>query len=515
MKKLCISFLLLFTACLIPGLTYGQNVRSMWVWSSSSGIIENSTTRADFYKFCSNPPGYKGKNSLSNFPPQINLIYLSVHSYVNGDSLKRAKMHQFLKDAHSKGLKVEYLDGDAKWATTNQASAKTYIDNFCAFNMEAIDTNEKFDGVQYDVEPYLLSGWSDATTKIEIWNSYIQLLTYCQAKVDSLNDKTYFGVAVPRWFDSNPGPAYQKQLQDLVDYVAIMDYVDTSPRIISDAGTEIVYAEKIGKKVIVGVETQKIDPGTSTYYEEGWGNMESNLYEVNEYFKNYKSYSGIAIHHYDYYKNFPQWGTSGKDINSPFLINTEFKTQDTTCFFRLNIVDICGSGIDMNKTFASAAVIYNSPSGKDTLKGTWKNGEDNYFLFYPVKLPDPKGTYQFKLQAYDSAGNYKAVSSSITISISSLEEERGENGLNYNLLQNYPNPFNPVTNIAFELKNSGFTSLSVYNIAGQKVASLVNNYLPVGRYDLQFDAKKLTSGIYFYRLSTSMGAVTKKMLLLR
>ena len=99
---------------------------------------------------------------------------------------------------------------------------------------------------------------------------------------------------------------------DLVDYTAIMDYVDTSTRIIKDAGAEVLYADENGKKVVIGVETQKVDPPTSTFYEEGWGNMEGNLYEADQYFKDHPGYDGIAIHHYDYYLKFLKWGLAGK-----------------------------------------------------------------------------------------------------------------------------------------------------------------------------------------------------------
>ena len=82
-----------------------------------------------------------------------------------------------------------------------------------------------------------------------------------------MNDGTYFGVAVPRWYDSQTGWPdntsgiyYMRQLMDLVDYTAIMDYVDTSTRIIKDAGAEVLYADENGKKVVIGVETQKVDP---------------------------------------------------------------------------------------------------------------------------------------------------------------------------------------------------------------------------------------------------------------
>jgi hypothetical protein len=70
----------------------------------------------------------------------------------------------------------------------------------------------------------------------------------------------------------------------------------------------------------------------------------------------------------------------------------------------------------------------------------------------------------------------------------------------FSLSQNYPNPFNPVTNIKFSVPSNGFAKLSVYNAIGQQVRSLVNGNLNAGEYSVQFDGKKLNSGMYFYKL---------------
>lgn len=86
---------------------------------------------------------------------------------------------------------------------------------------------------------------------------------------------------------------------------------------------------------------------------------------------------------------------------------------------------------------------------------------------------------------------------------------------NYSLMQNYPNPFNPTTIISFMLKNSGHTTLKVYNVMGEEIATLVNNYLVQGKYDLQFNANQLPSGIYIYKLTSGNFSQTKKMMLIK
>jgi hypothetical protein len=83
----------------------------------------------------------------------------------------------------------------------------------------------------------------------------------------------------------------------------------------------------------------------------------------------------------------------------------------------------------------------------------------------------------------------------------------------YSLDQNYPNPFNPTTNISFNIPKEGFTRLNVYNILGQKIISLVNENLKAGNYVYSFDASKLSSGVYLYRLESNNFSQTRKMLL--
>ena len=89
----------------------------------------------------------------------------------------------------------------------------------------------------------------------------------------------------------------------------------------------------------------------------------------------------------------------------------------------------------------------------------------------------------------------------------------------FSLSQNYPNPFNPVTNIKFELPQSGLVTLKVFNTLGEEVATLVDQNMSVGTYKVDFDASNLASGAYFYKMTVtnSNGSFTdvKKMMLVK
>jgi hypothetical protein len=83
------------------------------------------------------------------------------------------------------------------------------------------------------------------------------------------------------------------------------------------------------------------------------------------------------------------------------------------------------------------------------------------------------------------------------------------------LRQNYPNPFNPTTSISFNVPAYGHVTLTVYNVKGERVATLINEVMDAGAYTTSFSATNLASGTYFYTLKGDGFKETKKMVLLR
>jgi len=91
-----------------------------------------------------------------------------------------------------------------------------------------------------------------------------------------------------------------------------------------------------------------------------------------------------------------------------------------------------------------------------------------------------------------------------------------KNKLNsFELEQNYPNPFNPSTKIKFSLTKNDFANLTVYNMLGQKITTLVNQVFSSGEHEIIFNAKDLPSGMYFYKLKSGDLTISKKMLLIK
>ncbi|HCY76554.1 MAG TPA: hypothetical protein DHV28_11590 [Ignavibacteriales bacterium] len=123
-------------------------------------------------------------------------------------------------------------------------------------------------------------------------------------------------------------------------------------------------------------------------------------------------------------------------------------------------------------------------------------------------------------------GNVYSFNKSIQISGEGYPSDaEGENVLpsEFALLQNYPNPFNPSTKISWQSPVGGWQTLKIFDVLGNEVVALVNEYREAGKYETEFNAEKLSSGVYYYQLragdpSTSSGqgfVETKKMIYLK
>jgi hypothetical protein len=83
------------------------------------------------------------------------------------------------------------------------------------------------------------------------------------------------------------------------------------------------------------------------------------------------------------------------------------------------------------------------------------------------------------------------------------------------LHQNYPNPFNPTTILSYDLKTDARVKLIVYNLVGQVIQDLVDEYQPAGFYEISFDANQLPAGVYLYKLQVGEYSSVKRMTLVK
>ena len=97
----------------------------------------------------------------------------------------------------------------------------------------------------------------------------------------------------------------------------------------------------------------------------------------------------------------------------------------------------------------------------------------------------------------------------------SVEKSDLEIPQDFNLSQNYPNPFNPSTKIDFSITSASSVKITIYDVVGREVVSLVDEYMPVGNYTVTWEAAGLPSGIYIYKMAVNDYSSTKKMILLK
>ncbi len=116
------------------------------------------------------------------------------------------------------------------------------------------------------------------------------------------------------------------------------------------------------------------------------------------------------------------------------------------------------------------------------------------------------GSYSYRLKQIDFNGTFEY---SIVIEVDITIP------LEYSLEQNYPNPFNPSTTIKYSIPEDGFVKLAVYNMLGEEVATIVNTTQKAGRYEVNFNASKLSSGVYVYRIEAANFTASKKLMLMK
>jgi Secretion system C-terminal sorting domain len=130
--------------------------------------------------------------------------------------------------------------------------------------------------------------------------------------------------------------------------------------------------------------------------------------------------------------------------------------------------------------------------------------EKHSYSYIDENLSD--GTYSYRLKQIDFDGTYN---------YSNIVEVNLNQRVEFSLRQNYPNPFNPTTKIEYTIPQDGVVKIKVFNLLGQEVASLVNGLQTQGTHDVTFDADKISSGIYYYRLEAGNNVMVKKMMLIK
>lgn len=290
--------------------TYNYNIGA-WLWKSPQDLNEQDIK--NIFEFC-NEEG-------------IDTIYLSLDRYldineIKDDNLKNLKigefessLKEFLFKASQYEIKVQALGGNKEWARTeNHKMPLQLLDFVINFNNKNII---KFDGIQFDIEPYGLSDYNK--NKVLIWKSYLFLLEeiFQKNKIKQTQNNFMIGFAIPFWLDNENNNltnfSWKNQsskpigyhIFDILNnqknaYVVIMSYrnfADGNDGSIQHSQSEIEYAENYAKNVsiIIGQETEKNEIQKVTFHGLSKQNLENEIQKIINSYKNKNVFKGIAI----------------------------------------------------------------------------------------------------------------------------------------------------------------------------------------------------------------------------
>ena len=258
-----------------------KTVRSMWVWMTEQ-LLTDATQREEFFAFCLKhevrqvwTQALYTMSKVDNASQSGPFGFLATPrcelKYVN-------EWRNFNKEAHYYGVKVHALDGYPEFAQKEfHHIPLAVVDALIRFN-KSVAPVERFDGVHFDNEPYLLVGWHDTKRRQQILTEFLDLNSKCQAKIRE-NSEMEYGVDIPFWWQERdpktghcPGdvtfngrrkPASFHCI-DLLDNVGIMNYrdeADGADGMIAHGRDLLNYADKTnGARISMGVEIFREQP---------------------------------------------------------------------------------------------------------------------------------------------------------------------------------------------------------------------------------------------------------------
>lgn len=207
--------------------------------------------------------------------------------------------------------------------------------------------------------------------------------------------------------------------------------------------------------------------------------------------------SGDIIYENLYGSDFsPDWDGSDLEDSKPFTTNTP----------------LTFTWYSPNSSF--------SPGRLDFIfyTGSVMNLKNSYTLFTETLHEDSLNSYNLQREDTESASDHLPLVADFKLDgVTKVKEKSSETPEDFGLKQNYPNPFNPETTIEYAIPNNKQqvnTTLKVYNLLGEIITTLVNEYQQAGNYEVKFNADNLSSGVYIYRLQAGNFTMSRKMTLL-
>lgn len=278
--------------------------RAVWIWEKESyALLESRAAAKDAIAF------FKARG--------INTLYLYADSFQGRNLLlqKPRLYRKLIRRLRGEGISTYALLGSAYLNTEEYVLPARHPDAL-AMLKRVLDYNarersgDRFDGVNLDIEPHILSQWKDR--KLELLHNFLSMSRKLMDLKKAYGLELAVGPAVPFWLDGitleweGRVKPVSEHAADVYDYLALMDYRDRAEGrdgIIAHAASELKYASGAGRKVIIGVETGKNEIQKISFYHLKAGDMERELALAEAAFASEPAFGGFVIHHYRTYRS--------------------------------------------------------------------------------------------------------------------------------------------------------------------------------------------------------------------
>ncbi|TAM36994.1 MAG: hypothetical protein EPN56_03205 [Rhodanobacter sp.] len=301
----CVRWCVLLLLGALPMAAMARASRAVWIWEADSYAMVGS-------------PAVAREAAIYLQSQHIDTVYLYADAYRGHDLLIEhpERYRAFIGHLHRQHMKVYALLGSAYLHTENyvlpayRAQAEAMFRRVVQYN-GAAPASARFDGVNLDIEPHILDEWND-NTRVRLLTDFLDMGEALMKIKRACHATLAVGPAIPFWLDGieldwngTRRPASEHVI-GLFDYVALMDYrhkAEGSDSILSHAASEIAYADRVGKKVVIGLQVSPDDPEKVTFDQVGPKVFEQALDTVERALRNDPSFAGFVIHHYRTYRN--------------------------------------------------------------------------------------------------------------------------------------------------------------------------------------------------------------------
>jgi len=301
--RIVFVILIILWASVVPGHSSVAATRAVWIWEEDAfRMLDQAEVQREIETFLEQQ--------------HISTMYLYADEFRGRNILinEPEKYRKLIASAHARGFRVFALLGSMYLRTQEyilpekRSVALRMFKSVLDFNSGSPDVSSRFDGVNVDIEPYLLDDWASARPLRG--RQYLDLsIEFMRMKAGS---GLLVGPAMPFWFDGIEDVEWKGNrrklsecVQDIYDYVSIMDYRNVAEGpdgIVSHAQDELDYADRMDKKVMIGVETLQTTPAKVTFFGKGAKYFEEQLALAESAMKRHQSFGGFVVHHLKSYR---------------------------------------------------------------------------------------------------------------------------------------------------------------------------------------------------------------------